>query len=95
MTSPVSRSLKSFASPGMRVPPSGYTALELDTLSDTELRDAHAELASWIEEALSMPLNGAPSDDVYDAVYGRLSAISQVRAQRQREDLGSRDGGRF
>tara|TARA_B100000315_G_C14262428_1_gene444831 strand:- start:286 stop:525 length:240 start_codon:yes stop_codon:yes gene_type:complete len=79
----------------MRQPPSGFTAIELDSLSDTELRDAHYELASWIEEALSTPAEEAPSEDVYDAIHGRLSAISQIRAQRQREDLGTSDGGRF
>jgi hypothetical protein len=79
----------------MRAPPHGYTAVEMDSLSDTELRDAHYELASWIEEALGMPLEEAPPDDVYDVIHGRLSAISRVRAQRQKEDLGSNDSGRF
>jgi len=79
----------------MRAPPKGYTAVELDSLSDTELRDAHYELASWIEEALSMPLDEGPPDDVYDAIHGRLSAISRVRAIRQKEDLGTSDSGRF
>ena len=79
----------------MRTPPPGYTATELESLTDTELRDAHYELSSWIEEALGMPLDEAPSDDLYDDIHGRLSAISQIRAQRQREDLGTGDGARF
>ena len=79
----------------MRTPPPGYTDTELDSLSDTELRDAHYELSSWMEDALGMPLDEAPSDDLYNDIHERLSAISQVRALRQKEDLGTSDSGRF
>lgn len=79
----------------MRTPPSGYNAIELESLTDTELRDAHYELSTWVEDALGIPLNEAPSDDLYDDIHERLSAISRVRALRQKEDLGTSDSGRF
>ena len=79
----------------MRIPPPGYTAVELDSLSDTELRDAHYELSAWMEDALGMALDEAPSDALYDDIHERLSAISRVRALRQKEDLGTSDSGRF
>ena len=79
----------------MRTPPCGYNAIELESLTDTELRYAHYELSTWMEDALGMPMHEAPSDDLYDDIHERLSAISRVRALRQKEDLGTSDSGLF
>lgn len=58
-------------------------------LTDSELLEAHRELAEWVEDALSQIDANAPEDALYDAVYAKLSEISSERAERQSEDRGS------
>ncbi len=80
--------------PPMRNPPEGYAEVNPSTMTDDELRRIHADLGAWIEEALAQAAPHIPTDEVYDAVYARLSEISSERADRQREDRGTFDGGR-
>lgn len=73
----------------MREPPP-YEDIDPASMTDRELGEKHRMLAVWIEEALSAPLAQFPADDVYDAVYEKLSEISRERAARQLDDRSGR-----
>ena len=75
--------------------PDGLAAITPQTMMDSELQKVHVHLGAWIEMAMTVPVEEAPSDDEFDAVYRKLSEISAERADRQKEDRGTSDGGRM
>ncbi len=75
--------------------PEGLNAITPATMMDSELREIHVRLGAWIEAALTVPAEEAPSDEEFDSVYHKLSEISAERADRQVEDRGTSDGGRM
>ncbi len=79
----------------MRNPPEGFSDINPALMTDDELRRTHYDLGAWIEEALAQAAPNIPRDEIYDAVYFKLSEISAERATRQSEDRGTLDGGRF
>ncbi len=78
----------------MRNPPKGYADVNPSLMTDEELRRVHSDMGAWIEDALAQAAPNIPDDDIYDSVYAKLSEISSERADRQREDRGTFDGGR-
>lgn len=66
--------------------PSEDLQVDPGSLTDQELKAVHERLADWLEQALSLPPEQGPDDELYDRVHDVLSEVSSERADRQRED---------